>query len=547
MNATTDVLARVPHSPGAEGSAATSEGASAFRFLRRHHAGQGHGAARAAGRAGTETPEMERWMRELQEWCDADPNRPPPRQQGLWARMLGRLRTPEADLEDDGETAATFAERRQEAVRRVLACHALGEEGWQLDLRLLRLSSLPPGLDRLRHLKHLDVSDNTGFHRLPETLALCRGLRTLTARNCVVTEVPQALAWLQHLEMLDLSANFSLRELPESLAQAPRLATVILTHCGLQNVPEAMARMPVLQLLDLSHNLQLHNVPAAVRDHPAVDLTGTPVALLSNLLQAPRWNPPQQARLAARLDGVAVGWQECLGVLRKNAGLRAEVNAWRSGLSLVLRTDGVGTEDAWADAAQAVGTWLHAGHSITPERLLEIGWRLNGCPAGGPRARTREFQRLAAGTSGSTVFGDPGVLAPRFLTPGAGDQRAYPMAASLTRHLETLSAWISPADAVYPALTRLEAVERAARLYQALVSLRPFDEGNGPAALMAMDWALQQHGLPPVVLEESVLSQAIVFAEDLPAEGPNALVSALVEGMEELVQTLCPGSLRLLA
>lgn len=121
------------------------------------------------------------------------------------------------------------------------------------------------------------------------------------------------------------------------------------------------------------------------------------------------------------------------------------------------------------------------------------------------------------------------------------------MAASLTRHLETLSAWISPADAVYPALTRLEAVERAARLYQALVSLRPFDEGNGPAALMAMDWALQQHGLPPVVLEESVLSQAIVFAEDLPSEGPNALVSALVEGMEELVQTLCPGSLRLLA
>jgi len=544
MTTTTDFHARVSHSPGAEAGGLANDDDSAFRFLRRHYSAPG--TARPAAPAAN-TPDMDRWLSELQDWCDADPNLPPPRKEGLWARMVGRLRPSAADLDDETAGAATFVERRREAVNRVLACHAMGEEGWQLDLRVLRLSSLPPGLDRLRHLKHLDISDNTGFHRLPETLALCRGLRTLTARNCFVTEVPQALAWLQHLELLDLSANFGLRELPDSLAQAPRLATVILTHCGLQSVPEAMARMPVLQLLDLSHNLQLHSVPAAVRDHPAVDLAGTPVALLSNLLQAPRWNPPQQARLAARLDGVVVGWQECLGVLRKNAGLRTEVNAWRSGLSLVLRTDGVGTEDAWSDAMQAVGTWLHAGQPITPERLLEIGWRLNGCPAGGPRARTREFQRLAAGTAGATVFGDPGVPTPSSFMPGSGEQRSYPMAASLPRHLETLAAWLSPATAVYPALTRLEAVERAARLYQALVSLRPLDEGNAPAALMAMDWALQQHGLPPVVLEESVLSQAVVFAEELPNEGPNALVTALVEGMEELVHTLCPGSLRLLA
>ncbi|GKT23571.1 leucine-rich repeat domain-containing protein [Acidovorax sp. SUPP3334] len=470
-----------------------------------------------------------RWKQELQRWCDADPHRAQQshsrRFAGLpaWGRRSGAGKP--------GHELPLLAEQRETAMQRVLECHAQGADGRELDLQWLSLSSLPPGLDRLPHLEKLDLSNNIGLFTVPEELARCQNLCSLSVRNGLVAQVPASLFQLPNLETLDLSANPHLTALPDAVAQSPRLRTLQLSHCNLGRLPQGIADMPALQALDVSHNLELHALPPGLLGGKvALSLKGTPAALMDSLLQPLLSSPAQRAGWQATLTALSDNWQKSRPALQPGSPGRAAMDQARSALSLHLRTDRAGSEAAWADADAAVQGWLSEGLPITGERLMEIGWRLNGQPAGGAQLRATEVQAIPAGKNG--------------MEPAVAEHLDYPRAGSLPGHLDALAQWLGAGSST--AASAPAAVERSALLYRALVSLRPFDEGNAPAALMAMDWALQRQGLPPVAdgggaQVAAALADAAVFPSAGPSEAPQALFAAVVQGMKETQRTASGG------
>ncbi|XDF35264.1 hypothetical protein RBH89_24170 [Paracidovorax avenae] len=415
----------------------------------------------------------------------------------------------------------SFIEQREEAAARILWAHA--ERSTALDLRGLALSELPPGLGRLAHLETIDLSDNTGFYRLPEVLAQCTGLRSISARNSFVTEVPAALFALPHLETLDLSANFELCELPPEIEQAVRLRELRLSHCRFSTLPAAVAALPALELLDLSHNRRLHAVPTSAETAACrVHLQGTPAGFSARLLRAPAWARAERDALSERLGAAA----SCATAMRG-----AFDDGPRLALFLQERGDGTATPQSWEEAARLVDTWVETGRAFSTDALLELGWIANGRPSAGPGLRAHEFQRVPAGDGAALAHrGEPAVAA----------FRSYPSVQSLRGQMEEIAAQLERR------LSRgdpLAAVECAVMLYRAFVSLRPLPAGNAPAALLAMDWALLRQGLPPMRLPEGddELCDAMMFSDDTSPDGARELAHQVAEGLAQWEAPRAPG------
>lgn len=414
----------------------------------------------------------------------------------------------------------SFIEQREEAVARILRAHA--ERSTALDLSGLALSELPPGLGRLDQLETIDLSDNTGFYRLPEVLAQCTGLRAISARNSFVTEVPAALFALPHLETLDLSANFELCELPQEIGQAVRLRQLLLSHCRFSTLPAAVAALPALELLDLSHNPRLHAVPpSAASGACRVKLQGTPAEFTAQLLHAPAWTQAERTVLSDRLRTMA-----SRATALQGASGAAFDDGPRLALFLQERADGMATAQSWKDAARLVDAWVGAGRPFSADALLELGWIANGRPSTGPSLRAHEFQRVPAGGQ----WAEPAVAA----------FRSYPPVQSLRGQMEEIAARLERR------LSRdapLAAVECAALLYRAFVSLRPLPAGNAPAALLAMDWALLRQGLPPMRLPagDDELCDAMMFSDDRSPDGARELVHQVAEGLAQWEAPRAPG------
>ncbi|AVS86425.1 hypothetical protein C8239_18070 [Paracidovorax avenae] len=414
----------------------------------------------------------------------------------------------------------SFIEQREEAVARILRAHA--ERSTALDLSGLALSELPPGLGRLDQLETIDLSGNTGFYRLPEVLAQCTGLRAISARNSFVTEVPAALFALPHLETLDLSANFELCELPQEIGQAVRLRQLLLSHCRFSTLPAAVAALPALELLDLSHNPRLHAVPpSAASGACRVKLQGTPAEFTAQLLHAPAWTQAERTVLSDRLRTMA-----SRATALQGASGAAFDDGPRLALFLQERADGMATAQSWKDAARLVDAWVGAGRPFSADALLELGWIANGRPSTGPSLRAHEFQRVPAGGQ----WAEPAVAA----------FRSYPPVQSLRGQMEEIAARLERR------LSRdapLAAVECAALLYRAFVSLRPLPAGNAPAALLAMDWALLRQGLPPMRLPagDDELCDAMMFSDDRSPDGARELVHQVAEGLAQWEAPRAPG------
>lgn len=414
----------------------------------------------------------------------------------------------------------SFIEQREEAAARILRAHA--ERSTALDLSGLALSELPPGLGRLDQLETIDLSGNTGFYRLPEVLAQCTGLRAISARNSFVTEVPAALFALPHLETLDLSANFELCELPQEIGQAVRLRQLLLSHCRFSTLPAAVAALPALELLDLSHNPRLHAVPpSAASGACRVKLQGTPAEFTAQLLHAPAWTQAERTVLSDRLRTMA-----SRATALQGASGAAFDDGPRLALFLQERADGMATAQSWKDAARLVDAWVGAGRPFSADALLELGWIANGRPSTGPSLRAHEFQRVPAGGQ----WAEPAVAA----------FRSYPPVQSLRGQMEEIAARLERR------LSRdapLAAVECAALLYRAFVSLRPLPAGNAPAALLAMDWALLRQGLPPMRLPagDDELCDAMMFSDDRSPDGARELVHQVAEGLAQWEAPRAPG------
>ncbi|MDA8455147.1 leucine-rich repeat domain-containing protein [Acidovorax sp. GBBC 3334] len=461
----------------------------------------------------------------LKDWSVAAPGMPP--RGGLWQRVSARLHL--GGAAKPHPLAYDFRERRAEAAARVLQARTRHDR--TLDLSGLALSELPPGLEGLEHLEHLDISNNTGFHKLSETLARCHQLKSITARNSFVTEVPPDLFLLPRLETLDLSGNFGLDRLPGTIGQAQQLRTLRLSHCRFERLPEELAQLSGLEEVDLSNNTHLHELPPGWEaGNERLKLGGTPAAFAAELLRPAAWTAAERQDLDRSLEGIAA---PCAP-----ADPHA-LDAQRWALFERECGDGTVTQASWEAAARAVESWVAQDRPLTPDGLLELGWRVNGSQPHARRLRAHEFQRVPAGTEQvPTPWGE------RFPTQGSvphavlhytgpeprvAEYRSYPPVQALPGHLEAVCARLEGQRGTGGTLG---ALERAALLYQAVASLRPLPSGNAPAALLAMDWALQREGLPPALLPpgENDLCDAVVFAGER-SEGASALARQLARSL----------------
>ena len=72
----------------------------------------------------------------------------------------------------------------------------------------------------------------------------------------------------------------------------------------------------------------------------------------------------------------------------------------------------------------------------------------------------------------------------------------------------------------------------AAQFYQRLVSIHPFFDGNGRTARLMLDWLLQMHGWPPVLLD----GNAALFPNGADHITPGSIEKALIEGIRKAIE-----------
>ncbi len=525
-------------------------GASVLSFMPPERGGAAAAARQAAASPGT--PLLHAWYEALQAWCEAGAARQPPWQagtseglRGLFSarRNRGAVRDERAEafagrcrefaaaadrILERGDAAFGAAqggmELREIAVGRLLLAHAEGAPA--LDLHGLGLTDLPPGLESLETLERLDISWNPGMGALSERLARCRGLRAIDARHCGITEVPPQIFSLPRLETLDLSENAELRALPAEAARAPALRTLRASQCRMDHLPAGLERIATLERLEVAHNPRLQELPAGWRlDDPRLRLEGTPLEGIAGLLRPLPLTPRQRGTLAEHMDTIARSWPLLQARMRAEPRLADQVGLLRARLSLAVRTDGMGTQEACEDAHQAIAEWLDNGDTLTTARMMELGWRINFRPSGTGLLRTQDYADDLSGPQGA----------------GAAAGAGRPSPGALPPLLAAVESWLSAGDASGTALDPLSAMERAVLLYRVLVVLRPLHKGNEPTALAAMDWALQEQGLPPVLLpDDPALPTAVLFrfsgiaAADAAAE----LLQETVRHMDALMARL---------
>jgi len=127
-----------------------------------------------------------------------------------------------------------------------------------LDLSGNRLTSLPPDLSRLRHLRILFGSGNP-FTVLPEVLGECPRLEMVGFKSCRLDTVPAA-ALSPRLRWLILTDD-SIDELPASIGRCASLQKLMLAGNRLRALPDEMAACADLELLRVSAN-RLAALPA---------------------------------------------------------------------------------------------------------------------------------------------------------------------------------------------------------------------------------------------------------------------------------------------
>ncbi|KAL5538046.1 hypothetical protein UlMin_045355 [Ulmus minor] len=96
-----------------------------------------------------------------------------------------------------------------------------------LELHDLAIQSLPNYIDRLKHLRYLDVSRNPDIKLLPDSITKLWHLQTLKLSSCFgLQELPKDVKNLIHLRHLKIEGCFNLRYMPPHLSQLTNLQTL---------------------------------------------------------------------------------------------------------------------------------------------------------------------------------------------------------------------------------------------------------------------------------------------------------------------------------
>ncbi len=126
------------------------------------------------------------------------------------------------------------------------------------------IESLPPYIDRLEALQHLDLSGLSQLRSLPKEIGNFKHLIRLNLCNAVIESLPPSIGRLQSLEELFLRDTKQLTSLPEEIGNLGSLLKLDLRRSGLVSLPPSIGRLQSLQDLDLEETKQLTSLPEEI-------------------------------------------------------------------------------------------------------------------------------------------------------------------------------------------------------------------------------------------------------------------------------------------
>ncbi|WOH80243.1 Fic family protein [Bradyrhizobium sp. BEA-2-5] len=356
---------------------------------------------------------------------------------------------------------------------RILRC--FDEGGMDLDLRELNLSQPPPGLNRIRHLRRLDISENAALTQLPNEIFQCRHLTELIADDCSIVELPRSIGALKNLTTLSLSFN-SLRGLPDEIGDCEALERLILAGCKLRQLPSTMGNCQNLSALNLASNSELSNLPDMNLGDLAIYVTGTQLAIMSRVFRSPTLEYRERLPLSKTCEEIKRRWSRVGSELSADAGFRIDKLRYSASPTLA---DNHEMASSWQHAAAIVQEWAKKNSPFTRDGIFALN-------------------RIILGHENEATH--TGVLREVDVQAADGDTwtaKRYPPPQTLSKEMAAFADWTADSERRLTSSDPMAVVEFAAQVHQRLASLHPFEDGNGRTARLAMDWVLLRHGLPP--------------------------------------------------
>ncbi|WP_183133408.1 Fic family protein, partial [Pseudomonas cannabina] len=304
--------------------------------------------------------------------------------------------------------------------------------------------------------------------------------------RCMSAADPREAKYLD-LEGLDLE------ELPPGLEKClPGLESLNLSGCDLARLPESLGELPALRAIDLTGNMALRDLPASL------DISKMEIKTLDTQIVAlGRIRPPLTIRdagaaeqLQARLESIKDYWTACQDMLEDRPESRLQVEQVVNELRLAPSSTvarGLEASDLvqlnWRNAARIVDGWIEDDlDRLRPKHLLELNQAIGADTV--HSSRYGHFRSVAVGLPSAERNGRGYFVPPR----------------AVLRELDDLLEWLHENDRNLAAEDLLGQLALAAAAYKNLVSIHPFEDGNGRTTRLVMDWMLQRRGLPPAIV-----------------------------------------------
>ncbi|MBW8829082.1 MAG: Fic family protein [Burkholderiales bacterium] len=374
-------------------------------------------------------------------------------------------------------------------------------------LTLSGLSSLPEAIRNLKHVTSLDISENPRLEHLPSCIFDLPGLQTLNAMNCGIKTVPEEIGRLHQLRRLWLADNPELQSLPESLRDIASLENISLEGCHRAKLPAD------------------------------IDLYRVGVSYLPAEITLPfrdsKFDPEHRARIEKSARECHDRWQSLISAFspgqRASADERDRVN--RARLSTTVSHMAASAEEAkdgptfsnWVKADNMAAEWALGGHPITEEKLFELH---------------RLLYRDVNNSRMSKTLDESGGWRKRDLWAG---QTPFPYPKQVPGMMAELLQWYDHTRGSLAGSDRLaDHIAFAGQVYQRLVSIHPFADGNGRIGRLAMDWALREAGLPPARLARgyggSPVPVVLTVDQGQKNKKPELVADLVLEGIQNTLR-----------